>query len=197
MGAEARGTAFLGILKHVRVTLGPNAVSRAIAVAPAATRDVLAKRVLKLRWYPYEAYAGFLGALEQEFAAGNEDYCRELGAVAAERDLSTIYKIFRLLYGPQRLIQSCTRVWAQYYRNAGRMTALSCEPHDTRLRIEGFAEMAPAHCKLMEGWMIGAMGVLGVRVGPDARETACSSRGDTHHEFSCTWSMPTTPRPED
>ena len=189
MAPEARGTAFLGILKHVRIAFGPEAVDGAIASAPAATREVLSRRVLKLRWYPYEAYAGFLRTLADRFAHGNLAYCRELGTVAAYRDLSTVLKIFRVLYGPQRLIKSCTRVWDQYYRNAGTMTALASEPDDTRLRIEGFAAMEPAHCKLMEGWMIGAMAVLGAEVNDDGRETMCTSRGDPCHEFACTWTI--------
>jgi hypothetical protein len=187
MGPEARGTAFLGVLKHVRVAFGADAVSEAIASAPSATREVMSRRVLKLRWYPYDAYAGFLRLLADRFASGNLDYCRELGAVAAYRDLNTVLKIFRVLYGPQRLIQSCTRVWAQYYRNAGAMTAISSEPHDTRLRIDNFPTMDPAHCKLMEGWMMGAMAVLGAEVNDDGRETMCCSRGDAWHEFACTW----------
>jgi hypothetical protein len=39
----------------------------------------------------------------------------------------------------------------------------------------------------MEGWMMGAMAVLGAEVNDDARETKCCSRGDAWHEFACTW----------
>jgi hypothetical protein len=193
MGPEARGTAFLGILKHVRIAFGADALEAAVARAPAETRDVLSRRVLKLRWYPYEAYAGFLRMVVESFASGNDAYCRELGTVAAHRDLKTVFKLFRALYGPQRLIRSCTRVWIHYYRNAGTMTALSAEPHDTRLRIDGFAAMDPAHCRLMEGWMIGAMQVIGAEVDDNARETLCNSRGDACHEFACTWTLARRP----
>ena len=67
------------------------------------------------------------------------------------------------------------------------MTATSWSPERTVLRIDGFPGMHPAHCRLMEGWMIAAMRIIGAIVGPGAAETSCCSRGDEAHEFSCSW----------
>ena len=39
---------------------------------------------------------------------------------------------------------------------------------------------------LMEGWMIATMNTLGVDV-IDPRESMCTSRGGTAHEFACRW----------
>jgi hypothetical protein len=49
--------------------------------------------------------------------------------------------------------------------------------------------MDPAHCRLMEGWMIAAMDVIGAKVLPGARETACMAGGGPYHEFSCQWTL--------
>lgn len=185
----ARGTAFLGILKHLREVHGPAALAEVIATAVPATRQVLAKRVLSLSWYPYAAFVGLLRAAESGFGAGDPAYCKTLGRVAGERDLNTVFKLFVRLYGPERLIGSCTRVWSQYYRDAGTMLATHAKPEDTRVRIEGFPRMDTSHCRLMEGWMIQTMHMLGARVAEDGRETACPSRGDAFHEFRCTWTL--------
>jgi hypothetical protein len=186
---ETRGTAFLGILKHLRDRYGAPAVAAALEGADPATRQVTARRLHKLQWYPYEAYIGLVQAAVDVFGDGDPVYARTLGEVAADRDLSTVFKLFRRLYGPQRLIRACGRVWNQYYRNAGSMSALNAEPDDTRLRIVDFDGMHPLHCRLMEGWMIGSMRILGAEVAGDGRESACTSRGDPHHEFSCTWTL--------
>jgi hypothetical protein len=78
-------------------------------------------------------------------------------------------------------------VWPSYYRNAGRMEAITWSPDDTTLRIFDFPLMHPAHCRLMEGWMISTMKQIGVRVNDGAAETECPSRGGRWHEFRCTW----------
>ena len=67
------------------------------------------------------------------------------------------------------------------------MEAVSWLPADTTLRISGFPQMVPQHCRLREGWMIATMNALGADVSEDGGETACCSRGDEFHEFRCKW----------
>jgi hypothetical protein len=120
-------------------------------------------------------------------AKPGEAFFHQVGASAGDRDLGTMFKVYVALASPERLIRSCTRVWSSYYRNAGTMRAIVWEPDDTRLRVEGFRAMAPAHCELMMGWMIATMKRIGFIVNEGARETACVSRGAPYHEFACTW----------
>jgi len=47
--------------------------------------------------------------------------------------------------------------------------------------------MDRAHCSVMEGWMMQMLEGLGVKIGPNARETQCMSKGGPYHEFKCTW----------
>jgi hypothetical protein len=109
-----------------------------------------------------------------------------LGREAGKRDLNTVFAYLSRFYGPERLIRSCSRVWPHYYRNAGRMEAVECDPDRTVLRIQGFARMSGAHCRLMEGWMSQAMALVGAEV-IEGSETRCPRRGDPWHEFVCRW----------
>ena len=72
-----------------------------------------------------------------------------------------------------------------YTDGCGYMEAVDVRQERTVLRITGFPEMDPAHCRMMEGWMIAAMDVIGARVLPGAKETACMTEGAPYHEFSC------------
>jgi len=185
MATEVSGRALLGLLAFAKERGGKPVVAEIVGKLTA--RDVFTDRVQPLRYYPYAAYVELLYALKLRFGRPNQRFFVTLGATAGERDLGTMFKIYRTLASPERLIRSCSRVWASYYRDAGTMTAIAWAPEDTRLRIEGFSEMDRAHCELMEGWMIATMKQIGVNVNDDARETACTSRGDDHHEFRCTW----------
>ncbi|MBL8951808.1 MAG: hypothetical protein JNK82_13585 [Myxococcaceae bacterium] len=183
---EVSGRAFLGIIAHVREARGPNSIDGLMASTPEVTRAVFKSRILHGTWYPYAAYAGFLSALEAKFGHGDPAYCRHLGASSGVRDINTVFKIYLAIASTERLIRGCSRVWPSYYRNAGTMEAIRWAPDDTLLRIDSFPEMTAQHCRLMEGWMTATMNALGAEV-IDGRESACPSRGDAAHEFSCTW----------
>jgi hypothetical protein len=187
MTASVSGRALLGLLAFAKGRGGKAAIDEIVGKLGAPASAVFAERIQPLGYYPYATYIELLYALKLRYGAPNEAFFRRLGATAGDRDLGTMFKIYVALASPERLIRSCSRVWSSYYRDAGTMTAIAWEPNDTRLRIEGFPSMDPAHCELMEGWMIATMARIGVIVNDDARETACTSRGAPHHEFACTW----------
>jgi hypothetical protein len=155
--------------------------------AGLATVDVFRAKIRVAGWYPYAAFSGFLVAADRALGIGDGKTCRAMGEAAGKRDLTTILKVYVALASVERLIRSCEKIWPSYYRNAGRMEALTWRPEETVLRIYDFPDMHAAHCRLMEGWMISTMATIGFRVSDDARETACTARGDAHHEFRCTW----------
>jgi hypothetical protein len=184
---EVSGRAFLGLIRHIKDAHGEAALRTVVAAAGAPTQAVFARPIRVMDWHAYPAFAGFLVSADRILGRGDLAFCRELGAFAGHRDLGTVLRVYVALASAERLIRACSKVWPSYYRNAGQMEALSWAPEETRLRIAGFAQMAPAHCRLMEGWMIATMETIGFSVGPGARETACPSRGAAHHEFVCVW----------
>jgi hypothetical protein len=184
---EASGKAFLGVIRHVKDTRGADFLGSLVEGCPEPTRLVFSKPIRAGDWHPYQAYAAFLRGLERSLGKGDGRVARGLGEVAGKRDLGTVFRVYVALASAERLIRACSKVWPSYYRNAGAMEAIAWEPSDTRLRITGFADMEPLHCRLMEGWMIATMATIGFRVSDDARETRCASHGAPFHEFSCTW----------
>lgn len=183
------GGAFLGVLKQIKAAHGPDIANKVLqrAEKAGAGHDVFAERITVLGWFEYEAFVALLRAADEVAAQGDLSYCRELGIGAARLDLKSLFSFIARMYGPEKLIHSCSRVWPRYYANAGRMEAESAAPNDTRLRIYEFGTMDLAHCRLMEGWMIGAMDHLGATVNDDGRQTAFMGDGDPYHEFACTW----------
>jgi hypothetical protein len=183
---QVSGRAFLGLLKHIAESGQPGALDAVVRGAGAAVGAIFASRIRHSGWYDYDAYVAFLRSADATLGRGDTLYCRELGAVAGRMDLGTIFRVYAALASPERLIRACKRVWPSYHRNAGSMEAISWEPHDTKLRITDFAQMAPEHCRLMEGWMLSVMEQIGIRI-PSFAETTCMSSGGPHHEFVCTW----------
>lgn len=179
--------ALVGILKELRARFGPDVVQVELAGWGPHIAEICSGRVGRTEWYPYEAMVELLRGCERTFGDGTGQLCVEVGHAAARRDMSGAFSVLRLLGSPQHLIGSCSRVWGRYYRDAGRMEAVATEPERTVLRIVDFPDMAPEHCRMMEGWMISAMATLGAKVLPGGRETMCPSRGGEYHEFTCQW----------
>jgi hypothetical protein len=181
-----RGTAFLGVIRHILDTGHP--LDQVLAVAPPATRAVFEERIRVLGWYSYEGFAGLLRASDRKLGTGDLGYCVRLGEAASAKDLGSVFAFLAKLASPEWLIRSCGRVWGQYYRNAGRMEAVAWSPASTILRIHDFPRMDPAHCRLMAGWMVQSMRTLGATVHSGV-ETRCTSTGGAYHEFTARWSM--------
>jgi hypothetical protein len=184
---EVSGRAFLGLIRHVKDVRGAEGLKAIVREAGPATAAVFEHPISVMSWFSYPAFTGFLRAVDRSMGTGDRTYCRTLGAVAGKRDLGTIFRVYVALSSAERLIRACGKVWPSYYRNAGTMEAIAWEPTNTVLRIEGFREMEPTHCRLMEGWMISTMETIGFRVGKDAMESACMSKGGPYHEFRCSW----------
>ncbi len=183
---RARGLAFTGLLKIASEKFGREAVELSTRDAPEV-RAIIGTRISGLRGYPYPAFAEFLAALRVGLGGGDPLFCRWLGAEAARRDLATVFTTYTVKPSPERLIQACSGVWSSYYENAGTMEAVSWLPERTIVRIVGFRAMSPDHCRLMEGWMVSAMEVIGIEVHPGSGETVCTSKGGSFHEFACQW----------
>ena len=179
----ASGRALRGVLRSLKDRCEP-AVFRRIIEA-AGWQQVFSEPIRALGWYPYEAYTSLLVAADRVAGKGTGSFCRDLGVAAGQRDVSTVLRIYVVLSSPERLIRSCSKVWPSYYANAGRMDALRWAPDDTTLRISEFREMHPFHCRLMEGWMISTMGMIGLEA--TGHECECTSAGGKYHEFVCTW----------
>lgn len=187
MLARIRGMAFLGAARHVRHDYGVDVLDRIVEDAGPATQKTFAKRIDGLGLHPYESFVGLLTSLDRHLGSGDLEYCKKFGDLAARIDLATIFKGYKIRPSPEQMIRACMPIWAMYTDGCGTMDAIETLPERTLLRITDFPEMAPAHCRLMEGWMIAAMDAIGVEVLPGATETVCMSRGGPYHEFTCRW----------
>lgn len=179
--------AFLGTARFLRRNHGEEMLTRVVKGAGDAARATFETRIDGLGLYPYEAFVGVLRSADRQLGAGDLAYASKLGEVAARSDLETIFHVYKVRPDPEMMIRGCTPIWGMYYDDAGYMEAVDTSPDRTILRVNEFPEMDPAHCRLMEGWMIAAMDAIGVRVLPGGHETECMSTGGRYHEFSCRW----------
>jgi hypothetical protein len=179
--------AFLGASHYIRHNFGEELLSRIVSDAGPATQKTFSKN-RRPGLQPYERSSACCAA-STAISAGDLRVLQALGDLAARQDLQTIFKGYAVRPSPEDMIRACTPIWGMYTEGAGHMLAVHARPDNTVLRIHDFPDMDPAHCRLMEGWMIAAMDFIGARVLPGACERQCMSRGDSFHEFWCRWEI--------
>lgn len=185
--AETRGRALIGVLAWVKQTYGRDAVSELRDAIQGPLAEVLAHPVESRRWYPYPIFAALLRAVDAEFGDGDLELCRDFGRWAGQKDLRGVLDGAVRSQSPQRLIIAARMVWPRYTRHAGRLETVRSDPDDTRIRIRDFDEMDQSHCRMMEGWLVGAMEALGCDVLHGSREVLCPHHGGPFHEFKGAW----------
>ena len=187
--ANVRGMAFLGTAHWIKERFGREELQAIVEGGGPATIEAFAHKIDGLSLYPYAALVGLLRSADARLGTGDLAYAKKLGDLAARFDLSTIFRGYAARPDPEAMIRACAPVWSMYTDGAGTMVAESVDKESTVLSIYDFPAMDPAHCKLMEGWMIAAMDFVGAQVLPGARERKCMSCGDDRHEFWCRWEL--------
>lgn len=183
---EVSGKSFLGFIRALKEKGGGALLRQAIADMDEPTRAMFSKRILISGWYPYPAFLCSLGVTVRHLELDPPNELKKLGKLSANRDLSNIFAIFKLILRPERLIKSCGVFWHKYYRNAGDIEAIAWQPDHTIIRITDFPDMDPRHCEYVNGYMMGLMEEINFRMLTD-QETMCQSRGDPYHEFLYSW----------
>ena len=186
MNAQARGKAFLGFVSVIKKQGGTNLLEKIISAAGPTTAEVFASRIWGISWHPYDAFRHYLQAINTLMGEGDPSHMRSLGAAIGKVDLGTIFKAYTRIASASMLIKACKPIWSSYYKNAGKMFAVSTEADNSVVHIEGFPQMEPLHCRLMEGWMASALESIGL-YSPDMREVECASTGSAFHTFHFTW----------
>src|SRR5690606_30044994 len=162
--ARVRGMAFLGTAHYIKHNFGEDMLKRIVDDAGEATQRTFAKKIDGLGLHPYESFVGLMRSVDRHIGSGDLAYCKTLGELAARQDLQSIFKGYAVRPSAEDMIRACTPIWGMYTEGAGYMVAVSTSPENTLLRIHDFPEMDPAHCRLMEGWMIAAMDFIGAEV---------------------------------
>ncbi|MGF1468314.1 MAG: hypothetical protein ACFCGT_19505 [Sandaracinaceae bacterium] len=186
---ETRGRALLGLLHWVKLQHGTSGLRRLRERSLGPTNGLLAHHIASDAWYAYPDFAALLRTIDAEFGDGDLELCRDIGRWAGSTDMRSVLDGSLRDATPQRMVHAARMVWPLYYRRAGRLETVRSDPDDTRIRIRGFDAMDPAHCRLMEGWLMGVMEALGCVVAEGSREILCASHGDPYHEFAGTWTM--------
>ena len=150
-GQQVKGTGIIPVISYVKAHYGEQGWERVLARVPQQARDVLARRVMPITWYPHDAVSLLYDAVCDEFGHGDPKFCWTVGKDAADYGLSLIYKFFLSFGSPMMFGSKGPEMWKTYYQPStlevltNEKGAISLVIHNLRTSL--------AHLYSVAGWM--------------------------------------------
>ncbi len=161
-----------------------DAWQKVVAALPEADRDAL-QSLLAMGWYDLGLYARLLHAIDGALGRGDLALMAPLGRFGAERDLTTVQKLFFRLSNPAYAIEKTAEYWRRFHDTG---TWVLSRPNDTSVAgtLEGWGGVDRALCAELMGYMPRVIELVG---GKDAVmvHPRCRARGASTCEFSLSW----------
>lgn len=111
---QLRWQAFEGIRTALEKLHGPMALERLRPRLTPELADVVGTRTDTSReWYPIAWYAELHDAAQAEYGGGRRLH-REIGRLATEHDLSTVYRFILQFVSPRAILAQSQRIWNLY-----------------------------------------------------------------------------------
>ena len=174
--ARVSGVPILGIVKFIKKNLKGESIDDLLRMLEdQEDREVLQKRVLPTEWYPYRTYVNLLKLVDKHFGRGDLSFAREMGRMAADSDLTGIYRAFLKLGPTKFLMKRVMNMWKGYY-DSGKIELIEVEEKKAHVKVSDFQDIKKVHCKSIEGWIERFLELGGAK-GVQVREIKCRSEG--------------------
>jgi hypothetical protein len=182
--AQIRGFAIRGLLRYGKTHgLPPRDL---IPLLPAAVRPVFETQISHSELYPYDAFAQVLRTLDRKLGKSDGSTARLVGRAAAEADVKGIFQIAALLSSPEKAVRRSPGYW-QRYCDTGQMVEQEIRSGYFRLALDGFPDIDPLHCLLIEGWNEAGLAAIGRTKNVEVHQLECVHKGGTRCVFEGTW----------
>lgn len=149
--AKVKGIAILGLIKFIKKNMKDKMPALVANLSPD-TSKYMEEHIIISEWYPYKFYIELLRALDKIAGNGDLSYCIQQGRLSAEKDLSSIYKVFVSFTDSKLILTRGMSVWSSYY-DTGNATVSEFSDHGSAVIIENFPEIDLAHVKNAQGWL--------------------------------------------
>lgn len=181
--AKTKGVSFVNA-KAFCEERGADAWPKVLGVLAEADRDTL-QSVLAMGWYDLDLYARLIRAIDEQLGRGDLALLQPLGRFGAERDLTTVQRLFFRLSNPAYAIEKTAEYWRRFH-DTGTWVVSRVDGTSVSGTLEGWGHVDRALCAELMGYMPRVIELVG---GKDAVmvHPRCRARGAAVCEFVLSW----------
>lgn len=182
--ALSKGTILLHARSFVVGRFGETGWRAVLDRLPADDRQAFSA-ILPITWYPHEADARLLRAIDDVLGDGDKKLLVELGRFEAEQDLRRIHRMFLRFANPAYVLEKAAHYWSRFH-NTGRWTVERKENSASGTLFD-WNPPDELNCIYLGGYIVRMFELVGARQVL-VRHSQCRCRGDRGCTFEGTWS---------
>jgi len=183
--AKTKGVGFVNVRAFAEERFGgaPAWVAVREQLVSADRRELDA--VLPIGWYSLALYARLIRAVDQVHGYGDLSLVVQLGRFEAERDLTTIQRLFLRLANPAFMLEKTGDYWRRFH-DSGHWTIEREGDMRVRAFIDDWGVADVALCRELVGYVSRLWELVGAK-NPRMDHIRCRGRGDARCEFLGRW----------
>jgi hypothetical protein len=141
--------------------------------------------VIPVGWYDVGLYDRANRALVDALGEGRVELMVAVGHSAAERDLTTIHRLFLRAANPAYVIERSAAYWGRF-QDSGTWSVERLSVRRVRATLQGWGSTDPASCVRLAAYIERLFQLVGAKNGRLVR-TACKAQGDAACVFEGEW----------
>lgn len=186
MRVKVKGTSIRSRLEFLQQRWGEEARDGVLAGLDAVDRAAV-ENTLAASWVPFALLNRLDAAIVSGPGGGDLQVARDIGAYSAERNLSTVYRMFvdQARGDPAALLENLATLHGSFY-DWGSMRAIRLGRGECRVEVEYAGAASRTNCLTAVGFYTEALRRLGVEEA-EVRETECQAEGGTLCAYDVRW----------
>jgi predicted hydrocarbon binding protein len=196
--ANTKGIGFANVRAFVEERYGSGSWNKVLGELVAADRREL-EGIVPVGWYSLALYARLIRAVDQVFGYGDLSLVVQIGRFEAERDLTTIHRIFLRLASPAFMLEKQADYWRRFHDTGQWVVQRDAERRVTAY-LDDWGYVDPALCREVVGYVTRSFELIGAK-NVRMEHSQCRGRGDPRCVFLGRWgseeqaSVGSTPEP--
>ena len=184
--AKLKGISFVNARAFTVERFGDEGWTTTLDHLVVVDRQELAN-VITVGWYSLALYARLLHALEAAHGEGDFSLVVRQGRFQAERDLTTIQRMFLRMASPAFAIDRIGEYWRRFY-DTGTWQTATPTPTRARAALLDWGVVDHALCRGLVGYMGRFLELVGAK-NVHVEHPSCRAKGDPRCEFDARWSV--------
>ncbi|RMG19808.1 MAG: hypothetical protein D6729_04270 [Deltaproteobacteria bacterium] len=162
---------------------GVGAYERVLSALSPATREAVEGAIASI-WVDFDHFTELCEVADRVLGTGDHRIGEEMARDAAERNLTTLYRLFFKVGRPAYILEKSASMWRTIY-DTGNFRVERLSASEVRATLEGIPRPHRAHCVAVLAWAIRALELSGAR---DVQaEERCRLLGDAECSFHVRW----------
>ncbi|GEM_PF-2050790 len=182
--ARVKGQGIVSVRSFVEESFGTDGWAELLLRISPNDRDELAS-VLPIGWYPLSLHTRLIHALDIVHGYDDLSLIVQLGRFKAERDLSTIQRMFMRFATPALMFDKTADYWRRFH-DTGQWKVVRPDSNSVHATLSDWACVDAAQCRELVGYL-GRVLELARTKSPVMQHTMCRARGDAVCIFEARW----------